>query len=263
MSRYLMLGRTGDQIVLLPALYHEFLQTGKKPELVVAQEYSTLVEGCSYIEPLVYGGHFSDIAGALEWFGGKTIATQVVGPPKIITAQVYGKSPYKVKANFESFVKDIWNLAGKINLWSEQPPLVFDNRSKEREEELCKLLPEEEGIILVADSGISSPFPYKRLLRELVNKRFPGKVFYLDDVKAHRFYDLLGILEDKRVKALIAIDSAILHLAYGAQIPTCALITDAPSPWHGSAYRPHHITYTRYSKFPRDAVMILDTIENL
>lgn len=257
MARYLQLGRTGDVLAIAPFLYNEYQETGIKPELIIAQEYASILEGTSYIDALTWTGDWKDIKGASDWFGRST-PTQVVGPPSVVISQVYGKSPYKVDCNAENFVKEMWRLAGKLYLWNSQPPLVFDQRDKEREQKLIDQFITDEGMVIVADGGISSPFPYRKLLRELVSKRHP--MLLLDEVKAHRFYDILGLYEHPNVRAIIATDSAPLHLAYAVNKPVHALVTDKPSLWHGSPNRVQHVTYTRYSNYPRDAVNILNAL---
>lgn len=266
--RLLQLGKIGDVLSILPILFEEYKNSGEKQELIISEQFASILDGISYIEPLIWYGEWTDIVGASDWFGGKSLTTQVVGDPKVIISQVYGKSPYQINKNTDSFVKEMWRLAGKLDLWTKQPPLYFDQRDLGREEKLVKEAFKKVpvgvlGTIIVADNGISSPFPHRRLLRELVSKRWPGRVLYMDEIVAEKFYDLIGILEHDWVQAIIATDSAILHLAHTCQKPVIALITDKPSLWHGAPWRPSYKRYIRYGNFPRDCVEMLDAIDNI
>jgi len=264
--KLLQLARNGDILNIAPILHQEFLKTGKKQELVVAKGYETLLEGMSYISPLVFSGSHMDIENALKQFNGSQ-NTQVMGDGKFIASQVYGKD-YAISQSCDSFQKESWRLAGALPEWRHQHPLVFDNRSPEREQALLdkytKHLKKPRWLV-ISDGGHSSPFPYRELLRELIDLKFSRTcdIIHLDQIKAERFYDLLAILDHPKTKAIVATDSGPLHLAYATQKPTVALIADRPSLWHGSSPRGHHLRYIRYSKFPESAVDMLEAIADI
>ncbi|OLE10682.1 MAG: hypothetical protein AUG89_11505 [Acidobacteria bacterium 13_1_20CM_4_56_7] len=48
-----MLGKHGDIISILPALKSLFDATGERPKVVVSEQYSGVLEGVSYVEPVV------------------------------------------------------------------------------------------------------------------------------------------------------------------------------------------------------------------
>lgn len=260
----LLLGRTGDILILLPLLYQDYLASGEKQKLIVAKEYADVLEGCSYVDPLIWEGDWKDVSGAIRKFGSAK-TTQVAGNKGVI-AQVYAKSYMGQDTHrfCESFEKEIWRLAGRLSDWFYLHPLIFDQRDKRRETKINKeLFKSDKPKIIVSASGYSSPFPYRELLIELLQNRFRSmEIVDISDYRAHRLYDILGILEASRV--ILTIDSAVLHLAAACpSLPVCTIVADSPTPWHGSAYRPQYITYTRYSNFARDAVKILDRIEKI
>lgn len=262
---YCLLGRNGDIVNLLPLLYADFQKTGQKQKLVVANQYADLLEGCSYVDPIVFKGSFTDIEGAMKMVEGMPV--QVIGDQKYLNAQVYGQD-LKVNTATDSFQKESWRLANRLSDWRLQLPLVFDNRSSEREEDLLKKHTSslrKPRWIVVADHGVSSPFPYRDLLRHLIELRFNRTcdIIYLSEIKAERFYDLLGILEHPKVRCIVATDSAPLHLSYATDKPVFALIADSPSLWHGSAFRPNHVRHLRYSQFPKYAVDFVDAIASV
>ena len=199
-NTYLNLGKYGDVCCLLPALYDEFKQTGVKPSLIISKDFQDILDGTSYINKIVYDGAFDDIKGALEFCKILSLepkTAQVVGDSNFIISQVYGKDHHP-KIITDSFGKDILRLAGKLNTWPKQLPLVFDKRSAKREEKLTKGLPMDKPWIVVGTDGISSPFPWRDLLWEVFSHCLSGfHVIDLTKIKAQKFFDLLGILDQK------------------------------------------------------------------
>ena len=262
---HLLLGRAGDCIALLPVLKNEYDETGIKPRLVVAKDYADILDGVSYVDPLVFDGAFEDVAGAIQFakqFTDDVKTSQVVGISNVIVSQVYGES-HAPKIICDSFQKDAWKLAGKLDLWPSQPPLIFDRRDKKREKRLYKYIPTLKPWIVVSTGGISSPFPYRELLWEILNHCLPEfHIVDLSKIKAERMYDLLGIMDHPNTASMILTDSGPLHLSCATTKPVHALIADTPSLWHGSAWRPSYASYTRYKNFPRDVTRILDLIRN-
>ena len=249
----------------MPALYDEFNQTGEKPNLIISKDFQDIIDGTSYVNKIVYDGSFDDIKGALEFAKSLSLepkTTQVVGDSNFIVSQVYGKD-YHPKVICDSFGQDILRLCGKLNLWPKQPPLVFDRRDAKREKNLYKSIPTKLPWIVVGTDGISSPFPWKDLLWEVLNHCLPEfHIIDLNKIKAQKFFDLLGILDHPNTHCNILIDSGPLHLAYGSSKPTHALISDTPTMWFGAPWRPSYASYTRYKNFPRDVVRMLDLIRN-
>ena len=143
-------------------------------------------------------------------------------------------------------------------------PLVFNVRESDREKEWIpkagKRGPRKK-ILLVSASGKTSPFPHGDLLKELLRLKFPTwTIIDLAEIRAQKFYDLLGLYEAANV--LVATDSAPLHLAYAVPtLPVVALTNDKPSLWHGSPWRPQHIFHCRYRMFVERSVEMLRAIE--
>jgi hypothetical protein len=262
---HLNLGRYGDVCAFLPVLKNEYDETGEKPKLIISRDYADILEGVSYVEPIVYYGQFEDITGALMFakrLGRDVVTSQVVGIPNVVVSQVYGDA-HAPKIICDSFQQDSFRLAGKLELWPKQPKLVFDKRDKKREARLVKGIPKDKPWIVVSSGGNSSPFPYNDLLWEVLNHSVPEfHVVELSKIKAEKFFDLLGIMDHPNTAHMILTDSGPLHLSYATEKPVHAIVTDSPILWHGSAYRPFYASYTRYSNFPRDLTRILDLIRN-
>ncbi len=120
-------------------------------------------------------------------------------------------------------------------------------------------------LVLLSLGGVSSPFPLAPILKELVKAKFPApkwQVVDLANIKAERFYDLLGLYE--KAHCLMATDSGPLHLARATpELPVFALVNDKPLLWNGSPWRPNHAFYCRYGDLPARAgafVWALDQI---
>lgn len=270
MSTWITLGRNGDVMAVLPLLYREFQETGVKPNLVISTAYQNILDGCSYVESIPFEGEFTDLHNAHKLALTLTknpVIAQVAAPAAVMDRLV---AKGKFQTTTTSFETEMFRIAGKADLWPINLPLVFDKRNKAREEALWEQLSSEwhykrrkQPLILVSTSGYSSPFHYAELLWELLRNRFNVGYNLVDisNIQSERIYDLLGIYE--KARCLIAIDSAPLHLAHSVNLPVCALIADKPTLWHGTAWRPNHISYVRYSKFPSCYKNMFDAIENI
>ena len=258
------LGRAGDICGILPLLHHDFLDTNEKPGLMVAAEYAPLLDGVSYIEPVIHNGpHYElDIAVAkAKTICKEVVVTQFNAPRVAVDEQTRRQAP---AGQATSFLKDMWRVAGRLSEWDELYPLVFDKRDKARETALLRnhdLIKrgKKKPLMLLALKSYSSRFPYAALLKELVTLRFGGEYRILEMPQAERLYDLLALYE--RAAVLIAVDSAPLHLAWACRkLPVIALTQDRPLLWHGSSWRPNHVWYCRYHDWPARAVEMLERI---
>lgn len=274
---YIQLGKAGDILSLLPLLWLD-AQKGERSALMVAKDYAPILEGCSYLDPVIFDGDPHELARAhaeAVATGKEVICCQVNGPPEQVAALTYGSRGLN-HATTESFQKESWKIAGRLNEWRDQPPLVFDKRSPEREAELLKFWPKNKKVILVSLAGSTSPFPFKDLLHELLRLKFAKgyQIIDLANIRAERFYDLLTLYE--KAHCLVTDDSAPLHLAYACKtLPVVALINDRTSPdyhgggstfsslWHGSCWRPNHIFHCRYRDFPKRSVAMIASISSI
>ena len=268
-KNYLLLGRTGDICSILPTLKHE-ANKGERPRLVVSREYASVLEGVSYVEPLVVQHPVTDLEGAWQYARatcGDITSLQVIGSDTAVQQRTYIPSGERT-ARMTSFVKEMWRCGGWRDQWDDQAPLVFDQRSPEREAKLVEEhMPKPKGrwekkIVLVATDGISSPFPYSDLLYGILNLGLSKQYQVVRLPRAERFFDLLALYE--RAWCLICTDSAPLHLAGACpKLPVLAIANDKPMLWNGSPWRPNHVWYCRYSDFPNRACELVSVVEGL
>lgn len=284
---FLQLSRTGDICGVL-SIAHAASLRGEKVGIMACSEFSDILDGQSYAEKVSFIGKDWEIEKAYleaKKICDNVVCTMVNGPIMEIAKYSYGFDLKTLKpgeqfwlGKTDSFCRESWRLAGCLKDWGKAP-LVFDKRDKEREAEW---IPKKVGrydrkpIILLSAGSVSSPFLYKDLLVTLVNLKY-GKthnVIDLAEIKAHRFYDLLGLYEIAH--CLITVDTGHLHLAAAVpSLPVMALIQDRyklplvpemqrmANFWSGSAWRPQHHFFCRYRDFPRRCLEMFTAIENI
>ncbi len=275
------LGKTGDILTLLPLLQSE-ATSGPVP-LMVSKAYSSVLEGVSYVNPIVFDGDAHEVSRAATEASKLTSSyrfAQVCGPPSEVRKHILDRHP-DIKDGVmrgDSFEKSLWDLCGSWGAFGKGLPLVFDRRSPEREKALIdSLIPKEKSItkkkVCLVSTGRQlgqkppeNGFRWKDLVMLVLDAglkpRHRWQIIDLDNVTAERFYDLLGLYE--RASLIVATDNAPLHLAYGCpKLPVCALIQDKPTMWCGSAWRPNHIFHCRYSDFPDRAVEMMQCVWGL
>jgi glycosyltransferase involved in cell wall biosynthesis len=235
---FVQLGRYGDIINILPLLKKRFDDTRQPADLVVAEQFASLLEGTSYVKVHAFPGRFEELVAAEHW------ARQRF--QTITTTQIYGRG-FKYTPVTESFCKDSWHRAGALDRWGTLP-LVFDNRNAEREEKLWNTFDDGRPMLLVALGGHSSPFPDAAALMEKISARFGSshKIVDLRSVQAERLYDLLGLFD--RAAVLLTIDSAPLHLAAASTIPAIELLMDRTGPWYASIPKGNSILAIPYGQ---------------
>jgi hypothetical protein len=218
------LGRYGDIINSLPIARYLYETTGRKPAFIAAEECVGILDGVTYVEPVCFRGHYGNLTQAIA-----------INKPKfknLVVAQVYGRQG--IERHTDSFCKEAWELSGMLPMYGKTLP-YFDNRDNGREQDLVKsLLKQDKQNILVNLTGHSSPFVDASHVMYDIQRRW-GDVFNVVDigqVKAHRIYDLLGLID--AADLLITTDTATLHLAAASATPYVAFIADRPDLWYGS-----------------------------
>jgi hypothetical protein len=264
---FVQLSKTGDLCGILPIAYAAS-QRGEKVGIMAATEFASVLDGCSYVEKIVFDDKPWLIGKAVEQakkLCENVVVTQTNGPVAEIEKYAYEPAGQK-HAVTDSFSRESWKLAGCLKDWGKLP-LVFDKRDKARED---ALMPKgwftkgrKKKIMLVSAGSVSSPFPYRDLLMKLLTLNYPNfNVIDLGLIKAERFYDLLGLYE--KAHCLVSVDTAHLHLAVAVPtLPVMALIQDRPIYWYGSAWRPSHHFHCRYRDFPRRAMELFTAIDDI
>lgn len=231
------LGRFGDIINILPLCLEASRQSGKPQRLMVSREYASILEGVSYVEPVIFDGDFSQLEAGIA--AAKRIT------PNVRVAQVYagGKVFPRSKDNYQ---REAWHRLGRLSRY-EQLSVIFDRRNPERERALFDqyVAPVVGGpFIVVALNGVSFDFPARDRVIAALKKEFTGTaIIDIADITAARIFDILGILD--LAHCLVACDSSIQHLAQASSVPVIAYrVNDS---WLASSRRANHVLNRRYS----------------
>lgn len=229
-------GRIGDVLSALPIAWDIARKTGHPTPFIVAAEFASVLEGCSYVRPLVWPGSYKDPRAAAEW--------AAKSGWNVIPAQHYGWTDHKTQPNFQ---RDAWALAGYANKWGTLPT-VIDQRSWEREAELLVahgIDNIDEPIVALCLDSHSSPFPLRNQLNAAI-RALPGiRVVDISAVHAERYFDILGILD--RAACLVTVDTAALHLVRASRCPTVAIVNDRDGGWWASEKPPQAVRALGYS----------------
>lgn len=238
---YVQLGRYGDIIGILPVLYNFWLKTRERQGLVVSHDHANILDGTSYIKPLIFPQDRDQLHTAISW-------ARRHGP--VTNTQVNGIGVTHRRTS-ECFMRDSWHLAGQGHRW-DQLSLVFDRRDAAREVLLAAELPKDDGrpLVLINLVSLSSPFPAGALSGLVEDLSRDHRVVDISKIRAHRLYDMLGILD--KAHFLITADTSIMHLAMASNVQVLGLYN--PRPWLGSMPRTNHIDHRPYNALDIDAM---------
>ena len=226
---WIQLAKYGDILSVLPVLNYQFQATGTPQNLIVAKQYSDILEGLEYVKPVVFDGHWQDLKGAIR-FAKKSF-------DRVECFQLYG-----IGMNFEkrhpSFQLDQWDRVGCLDLW-DNIPLVLPRRGK---------YDSTKHIISISDHSQSSPFFQKEELVEQIRNLFPNH--HINRIAGKRSSSMIGILPEFDASDLVVcVDSSHLHLSAATKTPVIAMTADRPTFWHGSAWSKRFAFHCRYSDY--------------
>ncbi len=242
---YVSLRRNGDIICLLPALRTMADKRQRNMRLVVHREFAPLLEGVSYVDCVPWDGEWEDPLAAASHF-------------HAINAQVFGKG-LAPNTWTENFAMLAWKQIGMQ--WSRHNPLVFDRRDYEREALLAsQVFKTNLPKILLKLHGFSSPFQFGRVVDDSVRGHFAGRaeIVNLDEVKAERIYDLVGLMD--RAACLVTIDTSALWLAHASPCPVIGFTNG--NGFGASPPRGNQILRMDYHQVPAQIGNILQKIES-
>jgi len=246
---YIQLGRFGDIILLLPAMKYLADTTGTNPTMIVAKDYASVLDGVSYIDPIVLPVHWwmgmpEARKHAETHFGGGTVL------------QCYAHEWAIELKRWPNFMTSMLDRTGvPLELFNDLP-LVFDRRNSKREQAAIPKV--NRPYIAINTTGVSSPFPHGKKVFEML-KHLAPRVALIDlaRIQCHRIYDLLGVMD--HAIGTITTDTATLHLAHGCPRPYIALTVDG---WSTSTPRGNCKLEVKYSRFMTSLSAIVNTVES-
>lgn len=223
------LGRYGDIINILPILLH-IHNTYDTPYLMVSKEFADLLEGVSYVKP-----HVVDLKND------QLIEAMALAKKQfkyVIRTQIWG-TKFAQARHTDSYNVESWREGGFLHKFKDRTwRPVFDKLDTERaqaELKKARLQPSKPMLLVNLTHSHSSPFQFGgKLLAEL--KATWGDDYEIVNVgalKLERIYDLLAFVH--AAKAVISIDTALLHLAAATNTPTVGLVNHGV--WVGTTMR--------------------------
>jgi hypothetical protein len=256
---YLMLGRAGDILNILPLCWRDYTASGERSLVMVNEKFAPLMDGVGYADAIPVTEKFEDILGVWP----KAEAAAKDHRARLVCTQIYGDN-LATAETCSSFMRESWAQVPGAPAWGTLP-LIFDKRDRKREAAVTRnLLQNTAGkpYVVCCTSGTSSPFGGNRELMLALRKAL-GKEFAFVDVSAfiaHRFFDLLGVMECAH--CILSVDSGLLHLAHACpKVPVVAFITRTPSPWHGSPWRPSHVARFFYDEMPERTGDVIEAVK--
>src|SRR5688572_16992394 len=273
---FVVLGRHGDLILLLPAFMEIKQRIGMNPIVYVSKNYASVLGGVSYVDSVVVDVDWyqgvpkaramaeKDHGGAVvpAWWDDPQTAYDVAGEIHengAMVLQSHGRQWGVNCAENPDFGTSMWRRAGFTRKEMLSLPLVFDKRNKIREADLVKCFNRSgKPMVLYNFKGQSSPFGYvPETLRMLQPYRQLFNMVDLGEIRASRVYDLLG-LYDKAV-GLITIDTATAHLAPASNVPTVWLTVPG---WGRSVPRGNVACHVPYNEIPKRMSEIRTAVES-
>lgn len=244
MKHFIFGGRYGDICHSLPAVYEYAMRTGTKPRFTAAAEFASILDGCSYLEPHAAPVPWQKINDIVRY------AQNAYPKDEIVNMACYGHD-YSPGYHSWSYLRDSWRLS-QCPLPPERVPLIFDKRNPAAEKNVISNCLRSPGApyVLISTQGKSSPFPNQNMLIADVRAAMPGhEIVDISQTRAPRVFDLIGIME--KAAALVTIDTLHLHLSSAVpNLPVFALITDGPSRWNRSCWRPQQYWRATYREYP-------------
>jgi len=274
---FVLLGRFGDAIQLLPAFKAIYERTGFKPVVIVSQDYQSIYEGVSYVEPFpIRAGWWEGVPTARKIaearFGGGTVLPWWNDSPERISLldsatkgglvlQSHGHE-WGVDLNrWPDYGTSMWDRAGFTREEMMSLPLVFDQRSPVREKELRNKvigLYTSKPVLLYNFSGVSSPFGFvPEVLNPILKLHRHFQLVDLGKIQAHRIYDLLGLYDV--ATGLLTCDTSTLHLAPASKVPYIAFTVDG---WTSSVPKGNCVLEVKYNSTPHRIESILQVVKS-
>lgn len=228
-------------MIILIGLRRIYEETGRKPVVLSTYDYGVTLEGASYVERWLEPLHWvSDLRRAQRMaehrYGWCVVPkwwddpTHLPPPPlngETTTTLTFGGKVMQIPAaEWDSYQLSQWRACGFKSQEMIDWPLIFDNRDKKREEDLIKRVfrTGKPKLLVNLSGGGSSPFGNDGEILQVLRKFQNFEVINLQQVGAHRVYDLLGLFD--RAVGMITVDTATLHLAGASSMPYVAYIAN-------------------------------------
>ena len=218
---FVMLGKFGDLIHMLPVFLHTFKRDKVKPVVMVSDQFASVLDGVSYVTPWVVPMKWPDELNAALNEAKKHFVNPIV--PQFWNIPIPQEIIESEDANC---TLAMWKSCGIDRQYFASSPVVFDRRDPAREEFVSKTAGHYgRPVILYNLEGASCPFPFAaEVLQTLRLLKGNAELVDLAAIRCDRIYDLLGLYD--RAVGMVTVDTATLHLAGTGGIPYVALLND-------------------------------------
>lgn len=256
-------GKFGD-ICQMTAAFHEIHRiSGQKPTVVSSQEFASIYEGVSYVNPIGVPGHwyvelnkmkaiagvqFHEAVGLQSWHDMNSPEFQSARFPGGIVLQSHGHNFAVDMSKDPHYGASMMRRAGFS--WEEALKLrpVFDRRNPTRENELLnRCWPKairNKPMLLMTFEGQSSPWGHLPELYRLISPFYRHfHVVDLGKLHCHRVFDMLALMEN--AAGLITIDTLALHMVAATNLPYIAFTQNG---WTGSVPKGNCVLEIKYSQ---------------
>lgn len=241
----IQLGRAGDIINVLPLAYSLSRKLGRI-NWVVSMEHADILEGVSYVNPILWNGNQDTLPAAIRFYGNTA---------PLVTQAFLNPDSRRLTS---SFALEQWRYAGALDE-RDKWPLLFDQRNPEREAALVASVLSRRNpdrpLVLVATTSISTPYRHANKLLATI-RGLDVDVIDMNDVRAHRIYDLLALYD--AADCLVTVDTMHLHLARASHCPVVALLNDG---WRGAVPTPQTVAHWRYAELGDDLLEVVAAVE--
>jgi hypothetical protein len=273
---YVQLGRFGDIMIILPALYQHYQATGEKAVMLCCEEFASVLDGVSYVEPFPVSGipwtngvrramiaatKYYDVVVVPKWWDCHGMEPPPPPPnDPYVELDFQGRRLVVSPSEWDSYQYSQWKACGFSRQQLLDWPLVFDRRSAQREKDIAAhYLNPRKPNVLFNFTGTSNPMGMEpEVVRELQPLRDRINIVDIGRIRAHRIYDLLGLYD--RSLCLITGDTSTLHLAAASKIPLIALLANGGA---GSIVKGNEVFRLRYHEIEHRKHEIRTAVEKL
>jgi hypothetical protein len=271
---FILLGKFGDLILMSPAFRQIYERTGVKPVVVASTEFSTILEGMSWVisHPMNYNWLYeTEKARALckEIYGGAIVPQwwHCTPGPELIEEQYRGSTTLQCHrlefgVNIEkwgNYMISMWGRAGFTKEEMMRYQVEFDRRDAQREAQLVRMLRRNlnKPMLVVQFGAQVSPLAaVPEVWQVLLRYKHAFNIVDISNVRAHRLYDLMGLFE--AAVGCVTCDTSSLHMMGGAGTPYIAFTANG---WGASIPKGNCVLEIKYDtavKHLHEMIPVLD-----
>lgn len=241
LDTFLLLGRYGDIINILPILKYQSDLIGHPVSLIVCERFANVLDAVSYAKAIpVPFDPWHGLPEAIEWADKNHPGAMCLQP---------NCAKFTIKKATRHFDLEPYALMGLLKEANELP-VVFDERNTGREAELIDLvrLGNDKPILLVNLDGISNSFSDGAFLMETLKKEWGSKLNIVN-TSDHLDYPIFFLIALMEIAiGMVTIDTATAHLSRATDVKFIFLYKDSLPEWATSSTKKGCVLSVPYSQ---------------